>query len=76
MMLFCFLNILTKDTLHQPHNLPHNRPRISIRHLDDELAEIHAGIMVGGVADGADDGEGRVELQADLCNGSAFHLDA
>ena len=32
-------------------------------------------IMIGGVADGADDGEGCAELQAYLRHGCAFHLD-
>ena len=31
--------------------------------------------MVGGVADGADDGKGRAKLQTNLCHGCAFHLD-
>ena len=62
--------------LDHPHYFSNNRPRISIRHLHNELTEIHAGIMVGGVADGADDRERRIELKADLRHGRAFHLDA
>ena len=51
-----------------------NRPRIRIRHLDDELPKVNAGVVIGGVADGADDGEGRAKLQTDLRHGCAFHL--
>ena len=63
-----------KAALNHLHYLQNYRPRISIRHLDDELPKVNAGIVVGGVADGADDGEGRAKLQTDLRHGCAFHL--
>ena len=60
---------------HQLDNLADDGTRVSIRHLCNELIEVDTGIVVGAIANGANDRERRTEFQTNLRHGSAFHLD-
>ena len=50
--------------------------RVDIGHFLDKPSEINAGVVIGPIRNDSDDGEGQLEIKADLCYGGTFHLHA